>query len=278
MARGLRRGDGGKHLITLHPNGGRGSAEWFHDADWLDFNMRQNGHTVEFTERYLKTRADYERVPAKPVLDGEPVYEDHPVSFKAATLGHSTATDVRRPLYWNLFTGAFGHTYGHHSVWQMSTPGRKPINAPLMPWQEALEQPGARQMQHGRRLIESRPFLTRIPADDVIIPAAIPTAVPGEGRYKFVATRDLNGSYAMIYVPVSRRFSVRLERISGEKVRAWWFNPRDGKATSAGEFPNSGAREFLPPNPDDDLDWVLVLDDASKNFPPPGTAPIRSAD
>ena len=278
MARGLRRGDGGKHLITLHPNGGRGSAEWFHDADWLDFNMRQNGHTVEFTERYLKTRADYERVPAKPVLDGEPVYEDHPVSFKAATLGHSTATDVRRPLYWNLFTGAFGHTYGHHSVWQMSTPGRKPINAPLMPWQEALEQPGARQMQHGRRLIESRPFLTRIPADDVIIPAAIPTAVPGEGRYKFVATRDLNGSYAMIYVPVSRRFSVRLERISGEKVRAWWFNPRDGKATAAGEFPNSGAREFLPPNPDDDLDWVLVLDDASKNFPPPGTAPIRIAD
>ena len=131
-------------------------------------------------------------------------------------------------------------------------------------------------MQHGRRLIESRPFLTRIPADDVIIPAAIPTAVPGEGRYKFVATRDLNGSYAMIYVPVSRRFSVRLERISGEKVRAWWFNPRDGKATSAGEFPNSGAREFLPPNPDDDLDWVLVLDDASKNFPAPGTAPMSN--
>jgi hypothetical protein len=271
MALGLRRGDGGKHLITFHPNGGRGSAEWFHSEAWLDFNMRQNGHTAEFTERYLKTRADYDRTPAKPVLDGEPIYEDHPVSFKAATLGHSTATDVRRPLYWNLFTGAFGHTYGHHSVWQMSAPGRKPINAPLMTWQEALEQPGAMQMQHGRRLMESRPFLTRVPADDVIVPAAVATAVPGEGRYRFVATREESGAYAMVYVPVTRKFSVRLDRISGGKVRAWWFNPRDGKATAAGEFSSTGTKEFLPPNPGDDLDWVLVLDDATKNFPVPGT-------
>ncbi len=59
MAKGLRRGDGGAHLITFHPPGGRGSAEWFHDEPWLDFNMRQNGHVAEFTGRYDKTRADY---------------------------------------------------------------------------------------------------------------------------------------------------------------------------------------------------------------------------
>ena len=165
--------------------------------------MRQNGHGVEFSERYAKTRTDYNRTPVKPVIDGEPVYEDHPVAFKAATLGHSTATDVRRPFYWDVFTGAFGHTYGHHSVWQMLTPDRKPINAPLMSWREALDQPGGKQMQHGRRLLESRPFLTRIPADDVIVPAAVPTAVPGEGRHRIVATRDESGSYAMVYVPAT---------------------------------------------------------------------------
>lgn len=275
MARGLRRGDGGKHLMTFHPSGGRGSAEWFHAADWLDFNMRQNGHSVEFSDRYSKTRIDYDRLPPKPVLDGEPVYEDHPVNFKAAALGHSTATDVRRPLYWNLFTGAFGHTYGHHSVWQMAAPGRKPVNAPLLPWREALDRPGARQMQHARRLMESRPFLTRIPADDIIVPAAVRTAVPGEGRYRFVATRDEAGSYAMVYVPVTRTFEVRLDRISGGGVRAWWFNPRNGAVTPAGEFPASGARAFQPPHPDDDVDWVLVLDDATRNYPPPGTARTR---
>ncbi len=52
MATGLRRGDGGRHLMTFHPSGGHGSAEYFHDEPWLDFNMRQNGHAVEFSERY----------------------------------------------------------------------------------------------------------------------------------------------------------------------------------------------------------------------------------
>lgn len=271
MARGLRRGDGGWSLITFHPSGGHGSAEYFHGAEWLDFNLRQNGHVAEFTERYAKTRADYDRVPVKPVLDGEPIYEDHPVSFKAATLGHSTPTDVRRPLYWNLFSGAFGHTYGHHSVWQMWTPDRKPVNAPLLPWREALLRPGARQMQHARWLLESRPQADRIPADDVIVPAEVKTAVPGEGRYRFVATRDRGGAYAMIYVPATRTFRVRLAAIAGGSVRAWWFNPRNGEATAAGEYAAKGTQEFMPPQPDDDLDWVLVLDDATRDFPPPGT-------
>ena len=69
MARGLRKGDGGAHLRTFHPTGGNGSATWFHDDDWLDFNMRQNGHVAEFTGRYDMTRADYDRTPVKPVLD-----------------------------------------------------------------------------------------------------------------------------------------------------------------------------------------------------------------
>lgn len=75
-------------------------------------------------------REDYNRQPVKPVLDGESLYEDHPVSFKAKNFGHSIASDVRRPLYWNLFTGVFGHTYGHHSVWQMWAPPRTPVNNP----------------------------------------------------------------------------------------------------------------------------------------------------
>ena len=51
MARGLCRGDGGAHLITLHPTGGQSSSAAFHADDWLDFNMRQNGHVPEFNGR-----------------------------------------------------------------------------------------------------------------------------------------------------------------------------------------------------------------------------------
>ena len=271
LARGLAKGDGGAHLKTFHPPGGNGSSTWWHNDDWLDFNMRQNGHAAEFTGRYDQTRADYDRKPVKPVLDGEPIYEDHPVSFDAKKFGHSIAADVRRPLYWDLFSGACGHTYGHHSVWQMWAPPRGPINNPLMPWFKALDQPGAGQMQHGKNLLLSRPFLTRIPDDSVIVTDRVPTSVPGAGRYRFVATRDEAGSYAMVYAPVGRKFKVRMDKITGATVKAWWFNPRTGEAASIGEYPNTGEREFLPPNPGESLDWVLVLDDAARNYPPPGT-------
>lgn len=271
MAKGVRAGDGGNQLVTFHPPGGNGSAMWFHDEPWLDFNMRQNGHVTEFTTRYAQTRVDYDRTPIKPVMDGEPIYEDHPISFNAKELGHSVAADVRRPLYWNLFSGAFGHTYGHHSVWQMFDQGRSPINAPLMPWHEAIQQPGAGQMQFGRRLIESRPFLTRVPDDSVIVTGAVPTSVPGAGQKRLVATRDQDGTYAMVYIPVGRKFSIQMNKIKGSRVVAWWFNPRDGKSERIGEFSNSGTREFTPPAPGEMLDWVLVLDDAAKRYPPPGS-------
>ena len=153
-------------------------------------------------------------------------------------------------------------------MWQ---PGREGINFPLMPWYEALDQPAAAQMQHGRWLLESRPLEGRIPADDVIVTDAIETAVPGRGRYTLMATRAADGAWAMVYTPSCRPFSVDLAVLSGTAVSAWWFNPRNGQADSFGTFPASGTRRFVPPTPGEMLDWVLVLDDASRGFSPPGS-------
>lgn len=273
MARGLRDGDGGAHLVTFHPTGGAGSRQALAGEPWLDFHMRQNGHGVEYTGRYDETRADYDRTPILPVLDAEPVYEGHPVAFNAKKFGHSVAADVRRAFYWDVFSGACGHTYGHHSVWSMHAAGRKPVNSPLMPWYEAVDEPGAAQVCLGRCLLESRPLANRVPDDDLLVTAEVPTLVPGAGTRRFVATRDRAGAYAMVYVPVGRPFKVLMDKLSGAEVKAWWFNPRSGEAAPAGRFPNSGAREFLPPTPGELLDWVLVLDDASKGFLPPGVVP-----
>jgi hypothetical protein len=271
MAMGLRDGDGGNHLISFHPTGGSGSSKYFQNDPWLDFNMRQNGHSLSYTERYHSTLVDYNLTPVKPVLDAEPIYEDHPINFNPDQNGHSVAADVRRPLYWDLFSGACGHTYGHHSVWQMYAPDKEPINRPLMPWYEAIDQPGAAQMIYGRLLMESRPFLTRIPDNSIIVTSTVPTSVPGAGAYQFVATRDQDGTYAMVYVPVGRKFSVRMDVIQGKEVNAWWFNPRNGSAKLIGKFANTGTKEFISPEPGESTDWILVLDDASKNYPAPGS-------
>jgi hypothetical protein len=139
-----------------------------------------------------------------------------------------------------------------------------------MPWSDAIYQAGAEQMQYARRLLESRPILTRIPDDSIIVTDRVATSVPGTGMRHFSATRDEAGTYAMVYAPIGRAFKVRMDKITGPKVKAWWFNPRNGKATIIGEFPNTGEHDFISPNHGEHLDWVLVLDDASKKYGTPG--------
>ena len=120
MARGLREGDGGAHLITFHPTGQYSSAIWFHDAAWLDFNMVQTGHTLD-RHNYTSVAAEYSRTPIKPVLDGEPGYENIPHAFNPKN-PRLEAIHARRFCYWALFSGACGHTYGCNDIWQMWAP------------------------------------------------------------------------------------------------------------------------------------------------------------
>jgi hypothetical protein len=55
-------------------------------------------------------------------------------------------------------------------------------------------------------------------------------------------------------------------------LRAWWFNPRTGAALAPEVLPNAKRMSFAPPTNDAGEDWVLVLDDAAKNYEAPGTA------
>ena len=59
-------------------------------------------------------------------------------------------------------------------------------------------------------------------------------------------------------------------KISGEKVKAYWYNPRTGKSQFIGEFDNKGTIDFTCPTSGRGNDWILVLDDASSNFQEPG--------
>lgn len=192
MAAGLRRGDGGQHLLTYHPTGGQSSAEWFHGDDWLSFNMIQSGHWARNNPNYRMIAADYARTPTKPCLDGEPCYEQIPVQFKPA-LGRFDDLDVQKAAYWAVFAGAHGHTYGANGIFQFHLLSRPGEFDAVTPWQEALAFPGAGQLRHLRALMESRPFLTRI-ADQGLIASEAPRV--GELTH-LVYTRDADGRAAL---------------------------------------------------------------------------------
>jgi hypothetical protein len=267
MAQGLAEGDGGVHLKTFHPMGGGTSAAYFHEAPWLDFNMWQSGHG-RHRDNYNCIAQDYARNPVKPVLDGEPGYEDHKAGFQLQN-GFLDHYDVRKSLYWGLFAGACGHTYGCHDVWQMWKPGRRGVNHPRLPWYEAINLPGAGQMQHARRLLASRPYLSRIPDQSLIGTQPVNGDGKEQQHLHVVATRDSEGSYALLYFPADVTIEVDLSKLSGETICAYWFDPRSGQSTQLDTFRRSDKRTFKAP--EWGPDWVLVLDDASCNYPIPDT-------
>jgi len=267
LAKGIAIGatggeDYAKVLMTCHPGGGMSSSRWFHDDAWLSFNMWQTGHGGN-NPVWESMQKDYNRLPTKPVMDGESLYEDHPIGFNAKANGYSADLNVRRNFYLDLFAGAHGITYGNHCIWQMHK-GDKGINGPQFRWDEAIHHPGGEQGQYARALMESRPFLIRIPDQSVLVGDV------GDNATRVQATRASDGSYAMVYSAQGNAFTVNMDKLSGP-AKAWWFDTRSGQARPAGEFKNAGTQQFTPPSSGKGNDWVLVLDDASKRFPAPGS-------
>ncbi len=257
MANGLIEGDGGVHLITFHPRGPGRSSDYFHQAEWLDFNMYQSSHAAHDHDNGLFAAHDYALDPPKPTLDGEPRYETIEVGFYFRDFNRFDrfdAYDCRQAAYWSLLSGACGHTYGNNSIWQMWQPGRTPVIGAQIPWYEALDHPGAFQMGHVRTLYESRPFEKLVPDQGLIIDG------PLRGGAKIKAARAHDGSFAFIYSPRGETFSVDKSKINAARVKEIWFDPRYGTEYHVHTSDNAGFQSYTPPTSGRGNDWILILE------------------
>jgi hypothetical protein len=261
MAAGIDAVTGGNALMSFHPNGGASNrtAHDLHHESWLDFNMMQSGHGGGHDVPVWDFVAeDYALSPTKPTLDAEPNYEDHPVNPWPKwdpQFGYYRDHDVRKQLYRSVFAGACGVTYGHHAVWQFFDGALKPaVNYPDRGWRDAIERPGANQVQHLRALMESRAYFSRIPDQSILASDA------GQGPNHVRATRASDGAYALVYVPNTQTVSVHMSAISGSNAKVSWYDPRTGETRAVGEYATIGTRFFV--TPDIGPDWVLVLERA----------------
>jgi hypothetical protein len=256
VARGLEEGHRGKHLMTIHPVGT--SSDDFHNDPWLDFNMHQTwGHQSANVRRVC---SDYQLNPVKPVLNGEPGYENR------SEQPTSSAWKCRYEGYWSVFSGAFGYTYGADRVWQCGGE-----------WRNALEYEGASDMQHLRYLLESRPIRSLVPDQSMLLSGA--GELHKEPSYCAILRAE-DGKCAFVYSTKGLPFDVDLSKLSATKINACWYSPRDGLLYDANfrqvqspfvTLPAKGAHTFTPPTSGENQDWVLVLDDAAAGFPAPGT-------
>lgn len=272
LAETIRKEDPG-HLMTFHPRGRTTSARWFNSRPWLDFNMFQSGHRrygqrmgnkeypiPDGTEEDSWMYVDSARVhlPLKPVLDGEPSYEDIPQGLHDGNEPRWNDKDIRRYAYWSVFAGSAGHTYGHNSIMQFVRPGIEGAyfaDGESKPWWRALDDPGRKQMKHLKHLMLAFPYYTRV-ADSLI--------VHDNGvRYdRLLATRGKD--YLMVYNHTGRQMKIDLTRISGKEKSIWWLNPTGGALHYVGRYPDGVISLDSPAAEGDDL--VVIATDASAKY------------
>lgn len=257
-ARGAGNRDYSQTLMTFHPFYAESSSQWFQNDVWLDFNAVQSGHSQN-TANYNLIAGSYSRTPAKPIIDIETNYEDIPAGIKRGAV-RLTDYDVRKTAIWSLFAGSFGLSYGNNNVWQFVT---KPNsnNLATTNWQNALATPGTTSLAAIKRLMLSRPFLSRVPDQSLIVGSTL------SGTDHLQATRASDGSYAFVYTASGKAVTVNLNKLSGTDLDVRWYNPRSGKSAYLGVFAKNGSHTFVAPS--QGTDWVLVLDDTSKKYGKP---------
>ena len=280
VCRGIRHGDTSNKPLTLHPLAGSRSTELFGDA--LDFNSWQtarflspanlpfgrriprvddkvSGEYVKGTFTVWEAIADdYNRTPAKPVIDLEAWYEGHLDDMPVlSTNTRATAWHCRRRAYFVILAGSFGHTYGAQGLaYQIKGDS----------WKQGLYLPGGEDMGHIAQLLGSpkRPLLKMAP-DQSLITAGQSDSYDSHKQ----AARACDGSYAYVYSADGSDFALDLTKLGrdGDNIVAQWFDPREGVYHSMAKNPQRIFNQaFDPPGtPAPDNDWVLVLCTSSMN-------------
>lgn len=257
LAEGLQKGDNGRHLISYHPQGGKNSSDFWPDEPWLDFHMFQSGHGKRAAANYDMNAKNLSLPALKPTLDGEPNYEDHPVRGLMQN-GKPTEwfddNDVRRAAWWSMLSGACGHVYGTHSIWQFHDPAkRKPLTDARTPWREALDLPGAAQMGVLKGFFE-RIEWTKLRRDDDFLRKPDQPYLPAQ---KPLAALAKDGSFAVAYLPAgvaSIQADLSQLNFDAGDLQATAYDAASGESMEL-----HGGRRGVPFSVATEADWVLLL-------------------
>jgi hypothetical protein len=260
VMRYIRATDPFHRLLTVHPTGiGRLSARnATDDPTLLDFDMLQTPHAQrEAVEPTIRTmRESYADKPVMPVINGEAAYE---------MLFDKLPAQWTRQMFWLCMTsGAAGHTYGANGIWQCNRRGQphgpSPHHRPgspgygVIPWDEAMNLPGSKQVGLGKKFFEQFEWQTFEPHADWASYVDANADDAKKSSYGPFAT-GVAGKVRVIYVPEPR--AVKVTKIEADaKYRARLFDPVSGETSDLGAVSADG--KFSPPK--GIQDWVLVIE------------------
>jgi len=262
LVNGIREGDTGDKLLTIHADYKRGTS-LSNDGEISDFNNWQTSQWCciddlpRKDERTWKVweaiQFDYNQMykgKPKPTLDSEAWYENNKDFCDAS------AFNIRRRAYFTIFAGAFGHTYGAGGIWDGLDSEEGCSRKAL----EALHYPGALHMSYvsdflhglGDNFLKLRP-------DQSIIAAG--NSVSYDTHLQ--ATLAYDNSFALIYSASDAEYRVNLSKLSGHTISGIWYNPRTNEYLTENRILITDKRKIQKIDPPGHLgagnDWILIL-------------------
>ncbi|MEM3028006.1 MAG: DUF4038 domain-containing protein [Candidatus Bathyarchaeia archaeon] len=225
LAAGLQEGDGGLHMIYVHPDPSPYSSSFIHNEPWLAFNAIQTWNRVDLI--YPFVTYDYSLTPAKPVVMAEGAYEaGFEYKFDVTPLW------IRRQAYYSYLAGGY-HSYGHNDSWRV-----------LPTWKNALDSPGAFHMSVLRKIFLSLEEWWNLVPDQTIFASGGKT----DGGILNIAARHKDGKWILAYFGSNATFSINMDKIKASKtVKASWINPASGETNAIGKFSNREKQIFTTP-------------------------------
>lgn len=250
-------------LITYHPcfeaeTGECSTMSYWDETDsWISYIMVQSGHGIS-VKNYEIIEKEYNRDKKMPVWDGEPAYEMMPTTWPVIESFHGDWI-VRKRAYWSLFAGAFGHTYGHASVW-CSVSEREKNHFSKYSWIEALDHLGAFQIKVLRDFMESVDVEKLKPCQEALAEQNKKEDILDE---HIQAAFNYEDKKMYIYFPSGGTEIVELSRFNGTDIQLWWFEPKSGnfKSEEPEEFLFMEVLSLTTPTKGEGNDWICIIEE-----------------
>ena len=217
VARYIKKIDKYNRLLTVHVHQQKTASELFDNPDWLDIDSIQSGHSKE-SLGFMISAILSKKNKKQPIINLEPWYEGINGNF---------FDYYQRVAFWAcILSGAAGHTYGAHGIWQMATHNDDYLKHwGTSNWKTAINYKGAVQIGLAKKYLEKLEFHKLKPTRQLITPSN-----NKQNLYLPIAA-EVGGNEYFIYFPdksIQRNFKLFFnKKISVFKCQ--WIDPRSMK-------------------------------------------------
>jgi hypothetical protein len=224
LVQGIREADPGA-MQSAHCGPETAALDYWRGEPWLDVNTVYTYEPVD-----IAARRQYLRAERMPYFLIESHYENE---------YRSTPLQLRTQAFHALLNGATGQMFGNSPIWHFDGPGL--FDGPP-DWRRELASRGASSMSHIRSLFDGIDWWKLQPD----VQRTLMVSGEGDGKWRAVAARAADGSFAIVYIPTRRAIEVDTGQLSGPRISARWYDPGNGtfsKVRSA-LFPARGIHRF----------------------------------